>query len=179
VTDIETSSFIAAAERRQQEQEDVEDGEEDRGGQQGSGPDVRCAPQSLEVEHHQSGEDHQAGYRVDQRPVRDLDEDRHDAEQDQPEQRLEQDAGKAREVPTGGVSRGAEPRDEQGRRPAGLLHSLRIGGHVVRERRRHSEADEDAEAEQQRRRHLLGPLHRTFRATRQTIEAMKNSQPHW
>jgi hypothetical protein len=70
----------------------VEDVEEDGGREQRGAPDVLAAAKPLEVEGRQAGEDHQAEDRIDQRTVRDGDEDSNDAEQDQPDQGPEEDA---------------------------------------------------------------------------------------
>src|SRR5215211_4318823 len=116
------------------------------------------AAKALEVEGRQAGEDHQAKDRVDQRSVRDEDEDGNDAEQDQPDQGPEEDAGERREVAPGGVAGGPEPGDEQRRRSAGLPDPLRVGACVVAERWRHRESDEHTEPEQERDGEPLGSL---------------------
>src|SRR5215218_5923905 len=109
-------SLVLSADERQQQQEHVEDVEEDRGGEQRGGPDVLAAAKALEVEGRQAGEDHQAKDRIDHRAVGDLNKDRDDAEQDQPDQSPEEGAGKPRQVAPGRVAGGPEPGDEQRRR---------------------------------------------------------------
>src|SRR5918993_1875690 len=148
----------AAAEKRQQEKEHVEDVEEDGGREQWGGPEVLAAAKALEVEGRQAREDHQAKDRVDQRAVRDGDEDRNDAEHDQPDQGPEENTGERREVAPGGVAGGPEPGDEQRRRCAGLPDRPRIGACVVAERWRHRESDEHPEPEQERDGEPLGSL---------------------
>lgn len=51
---------VRAAEDLEEEEEDVEDVQEDRGGQQWGGSDVLGTAQALEVDHRQAGEDDQA-----------------------------------------------------------------------------------------------------------------------
>jgi hypothetical protein len=103
--------------------------------------------EGLEVERRQARENHQAEDRIDQRTVRDGDEDSNDAEQDQPDQGPEEDAGERREVAARRVAGGPEPGDEQRRRSARLPDRLRIGACVVAERWSHRESDEQTEPE--------------------------------
>ena len=81
---------ITVAEERQQQKEDIEDIQEDRRREQGRLPDVSSVPKTLEVVRRQAREDHETDDGVDQRAVRDPDEDRHDSEDDQRDQRPEE-----------------------------------------------------------------------------------------
>ena len=109
--------------------------------------------------------------------VRNLDEDRHDAERDQPEQRPDEHAGESREVAARRISGGPETGDEEGSRPAGLPHRLRIRRRVVGEGRRDRQSGDRTEAEQQRDRRLLGPLHRDVHADEQQQGADEEQPP--
>jgi hypothetical protein len=130
----------------------------------------------LEVERGQAREDHEPGDRVDQPPVRDPDEDRHDPEQDQRDQRAEADACERGQIASGGVSRRAEAGDEESGRAARLPDDLRVGARVVADRRRRGQSHEDAEGEQQRDRRLLRPLRRGVE-TEQAREGRDEQRP--
>ena len=82
-------SVPAAAEDPQEEQEHVQRVEEDGRRHQRRRGDVLRPAQPLEVAHRQRREDHQPEDRVDQRAVRDVNEDQHDAEDQQRDQREE------------------------------------------------------------------------------------------
>lgn len=69
---------IAAAEDRQEQQENVEDVKEDRRCKQRRSADVLLLAQPLEVERREAGEDHKSDDRVDERSSRDLHENEHD-----------------------------------------------------------------------------------------------------
>ena len=58
----------------------------------GATPDVAARAQPLEIEDRQPREDHQPGDRIDERAIRDVHEDQHDAEGDQRDQRPEEEA---------------------------------------------------------------------------------------
>ena len=102
----------------------------------------------------------EAEHGVDQRPVRDVDEDRHDPEHDQREQRPEADAGERAEVAPGRVAERAEAGDEERRRRARLPEGLRVARGVVGESRGHREPDQHPEGEEEEDRELLGAPHR-------------------
>jgi hypothetical protein len=105
--------------------------------------------QPLEVEHGESGEDHQAKDRVDQLGMRDLDEDRHDAEDDERHQRPEAHPRERAQVTAGRVARSTESRDEQRGGPARLPERARVHAPVVGDHRRHGEPDQQAERGEQ------------------------------
>lgn len=64
-------------------------------------------------------------------------------------------AGDPREVAARGVTGRTETRDEERGRRARLPHRLRVRGRVVRDRRRGSHSDQDAEPEEHADRELL------------------------
>src|SRR4029077_6533747 len=72
--------------------------------------------------------------------------------------------GEPREVPARGVPGCTEAGDEERRRSARLPHRLRVRRRVVRDRRRGSDPDEDAEPEEQPHRELLRTLDRKVEA---------------
>lgn len=96
----------------QEEQEDVEDVEEDSGGERdrlvASGP-----AQAVEVNHHVAAEDDQAEDRIGHRAAGDAQEDLDDAEDDQSEQREEEEPVEEGQVPAGCVATGAERGGEE------------------------------------------------------------------
>src|SRR3954451_3365512 len=98
----------AAAEQLEREQEDIEDVEEDRGGDRHRGIGGAAA-QAVEVEDRERAEDPESGDRVDEVAVGDRDEDRNDAEDDQAEQGPEQGARPRGEVPARRIAVGATP----------------------------------------------------------------------
>ena len=158
------TSRISAAEEGQEQQEDVQDVEEDRRREQRRRPDVLRPSQSLEVDHGEAGEDHEAQDRVDQRAVRDPDEDRDDPEDDQREKREEENPRERGEVSPRRVARCSEAGDEERRCTARLPDHLRIGRGVVGNGGRGREPDEDAEGEEEADRELLGLPHRDVHA---------------
>src|SRR5262245_2161272 len=149
--------LLASVEEREQEQEDVENVEEDRGGEQRRSANVLRPPQALEVVQREPGEDHQARDRVDQRGIRNPHEDRDDPEDDQREERPEADAGDPREVAARRVTGRAEAGDEERGRAARLPHRLRVRRGVVRDRGGGPDPHQDAESEQHPDRELLRP----------------------
>jgi hypothetical protein len=72
--------LLASAEERQEQGEHVEYVEEDRRGEKRRAAYVGGAAQPLEVEHRQTGKDHETGDRVNERAVRDLHKHEHDPE---------------------------------------------------------------------------------------------------
>ena len=153
-------SCAPAAEERQQQEEDVEDVEEDRGGKQRSCLDLVGATEALEVVHRVAGEDHETEHRIDHIAAGNRDEQQHDPEHDQPEQRKEGDARDLREVASRRVAVGTEAADEERGRTACLPERLRVDRGVVGEHRRRGEPEEGTEAEEQADRKLLGALDR-------------------
>src|SRR3954454_19695464 len=116
----------AAAKQLEREQEDVEDVEEDRGGDRHRGIGGAAA-QAVEVEDRERAEDPESGDRVDEVAVGDRYEDRDDAEDDQGEQGPEQSARPGREVSARRVAVGAAARDERRGGSGRLPQSGRVG----------------------------------------------------
>src|SRR4029079_14546791 len=104
---------VSPAEEGQQQEKDVEDVEEDRRGEEWRGSDVLRLPQPLKVERGQAREDHEPEDRVDQRAVRDLDEDQHDPEHDQGDQGPEAGASDPRQVAPRRIAKCPEAGDEE------------------------------------------------------------------
>src|SRR5262249_85206 len=92
--------------------------------------------------------------------VRDPHEDGDDPEHDQREQRPEAHTGKPREVAARGIAGAAEAGDEQRGRAARLPDRLRVRRRVVGDCRRGADSHEDAKAEEEADRELLGALGR-------------------